>query len=165
MRYTHEDLRHDVVHFLPTMFRNGLISENNFRNTHGIPSVWQNRMARIGSEVDEVFIQIASELLGRQFILYPVIPNEGAPDRLVISPSIVSNHEPYQILLYEDINFVTPHYQSVRPIQSVIESPENSEQDLPQNPPSMFSRLSAMSNQSAMNNRGNITRYIFSNSN
>ena len=105
---------------------------------------------------NEVFIQITSELLGRQFILFPVIPDDrpGASDRLVISPSISSNHDPYQILLYEDINFVTPHYQSVRPIQSLIESPENSSQDLPQNRPSMFSRLIAMSNG------GNTTRYI-----
>ena len=60
----------------------------------------------------------------------------------------------YQILIYEDINFVTPHYQSVRPILSLIESPESSSQDLPQNRPSMFSRLIAMSNG------GNTTRYI-----
>ena len=113
-------------------------------------------MARVGSEVDEVFIQITSELLGRQFILFPVIPDDrsGFSDRIVISPSISSNHDPYQILIYEDINFVTPHYQSVRPIQSVIESPENESQDLPQNCPSMFSRLIAIFNG------GNTTRYI-----
>ena len=104
------------------MFRNNLISETNFRNTFGSPLEWQRRMARVGVEVDEVFIQTASSMLGRQINLYPVIPQRGHRDRVEISPGVQTNQESYQILLYEDINFVTPHYQSLRPItQSNIE--------------------------------------------
>ena len=124
--------------------------------------MWQNAMANVGTEVDEVFVQIASELLGRQFILYPVIPRQGNEDRVFISPSTQTNHEPYHILLYEDHNFNTPHYQSLRPriVQSFIETPENS-QVLPQEHQSMFSRLSAISNQSlAVNNHIPSERYI-----
>ena len=152
MRYTHQDLRHDIVHYLPTMFRNGHISETNFRITHGIPSEWQSRMARVNTEVDEVFIQIASEFLGRQFILYPVIPDERYEDRIIISPTEPSNQEPYHILLYEDINFNTPHYQSLRPrqTQSIIETPRNQESN--QERPSMFARLSSLSRSQNISN-------------
>ena len=98
-----------------------------------------------------IFVQIASELLGRQIILYPVIPWPGNQDRVVILPSIPSNHSPYQLLLYEDHNFNTPHYQSLRPrtSQSFIETQESSQ--IPQEWPSMFSRLSAISDQSTTN--------------
>ena len=102
MRYTHQELRQEVVHYLPTMFRNGIMLENDFRNSHGSPVAWQNAMANVGTEVDDVFIQIASELLGRQFILYPVIPHEGHQDRVIISPSVPTNHEPYHILMFEE---------------------------------------------------------------
>ena len=87
------------------------------------------------------FVQIASELLGRQIILYPVIPRPGNQDRVA----------PYQFLFYEDHNFNTPHYQSLRPrtIQSFIETQESSQ--IPQEWPSMFSQLSAISDQSTTN--------------
>ena len=53
--------------------------------------------------------------------------------------------------MYEDHNFNTPHYQSLRPrtIQSFIETQESSQ--IPQERPSMFSWLSAISDQSTTN--------------
>ena len=158
IQYSHRDLRHDVVHYLPQMFRNGLFIERDFRNAHGSPQQWQNRMARVGVEVDHVFIQIASELLGREIVLYPVITEEGQQDRVTISPSSQTNHEPYHILLYDEAHFASPHYQSVRPqnIEQYDVFQENSE--IPQQTSSMFSRLT-----DAVNNRDNTTRYILSN--
>ena len=65
---------------------------------------------------------------------------------------IFFNDVTYRILLYEDINFNTPHYQSLRPrqTQSNIETPRN--QELNQDQPSMFSRLSSLSQSQNVSN-------------
>ena len=83
MEYTHQELRIDVVHYIPDMIRLGLLNADNFhrfdtaRNAYVECTVqeWQTEMIQAGHYMDEVFVRTAAELLGRQIILYPVIPN------------------------------------------------------------------------------------------
>ena len=71
MRYDRHDLRHDVVHYLPTIIQSGQFFWSEL--TRGSVVDWQNHMSRDRVEVDDTFIQVASHLLQRQIILYPVI--------------------------------------------------------------------------------------------
>ena len=72
-------------------------------------------MFQEGFYTDEIFVRATAELLGRQIILYPVIPNPTRLDRVTISPSYETTNEPFHILYYEETIFVNPHYQSIRP--------------------------------------------------
>ena len=80
---------------------------------------WQNEMIQEGHYTDEIFARTLAELLQRQIILYPVIPDpDREGDRITISPSQETIHEPFHILYYEERNFVNPHYQSIMPSPS-----------------------------------------------
>ena len=94
----------------------------------------------------KVFVRTAAELLGRQIILYPVIPHQNDRHRVIISPSIQSIHEPFHIIYYEETNFVNPHYQSIRPRQTPIlaAAPNNGNRGHGPSQQSLLSRLSAM---------------------
>ena len=107
---------------------------------------WQTEMIRDGHYTDEVFVRTAAELLGRQIILYPVIPHQNDRHRVIISPSIQSIHEPFHIIYYEETNFVNPHYQSIRPRQTPIiaAAPNNGNRGHSPSQQSLLSRLSAM---------------------
>ena len=52
-------------------------------------------MIRDGHYTDAIFVRTAAELLQRQIILYPVIPNVNDEDRVIISPSVESTYEPF----------------------------------------------------------------------
>ena len=108
MAFTHHDLRYDVVHYVPDMIRLGLLTEDVFTSAYGSVQDWQNRMIREGTYTDEIFIQTAVELLGRQVILYPVIPT-GRIDRVTISPSYSTTYDPYHMLYFDETIFVNPH--------------------------------------------------------
>ena len=158
MLFTHRDLRHDVVHYVPDMVRLGLLSADIFYrgNSESISvQEWQNDMIREGTYTDEIFMRAAVELLGRQIILYPVIPDPNQLERVTISPSyaVPAGTEPFHILYYEEANFVNPHYQSIRPrpqpqASSIPVQPSN----VRPTPTSLFSRLSAISNETRIQN-------------
>ena len=69
MQYTHQDLRYDVVHYVPEMIRLGLLTEDVFQSAYGSIDAWQNSMIQEGTYTDQIFIQTAVELLGRQVIM------------------------------------------------------------------------------------------------
>ena len=91
-----------------------------------------------GQYVDEVFQQLTADFLNRQIISYSVIVNEGDEDRVVISPREHSTDEPFHLLLYADRNFISPHYQSIRRLESTVQSgnTNNLQQPVSQPPPS-----------------------------
>ena len=43
-------------------------------------------------------------------------------DTVIVRPQNPSGYEPFHVLLYEDIHFVTPHYQSLRMRQTAATS-------------------------------------------
>ena len=139
------------------MIRLGLLNADNFhrfdtaRNAYVECTVqeWQTEMIQAGHYMDEVFVRTAAELLGRQIILYPVIPNPQMRDRITISPSQETTHEPFHILYYEERNFVNPHYQSIMPRPSAAfvaaaPPPIPNSENLVHGQQSFLSRLSAM---------------------
>ena len=106
------------------MLQRGLLSEDVFyrfdpatnANVRCTLQEWQNEMIQEGHYTDEIFVRTLAELLQRQIILYPVIPDpDREGDRITISPSQETTHEPFHILYYEERNFVNPHYQSIMP--------------------------------------------------
>ena len=59
---------------------------------------WQNEMIQEGHYTDDIFVRTLAELLQRQIILYPVIPDpDREGDRITISPSQETIHEPFHI--------------------------------------------------------------------
>ena len=104
-----------------------------------------------GHYTDEIFVRTAAELLQRQIILYPVIPNINDNDRLIVSPSIESTHEPFHIIYYEEANFVNPHYQSVRPRETPPLSSNSNNVPGNHGQPSLLSRLAAMNTSKTHN--------------
>ena len=140
------------------MLRLGLLSENQFYRfdptTNGYirctPQEWQNEMIQEGHYTDEIFVRTVAELLQRQIILYPVIPDpDREGDRITISPSQETTHEPFHIIYYEEANFVNPHYQSIMPRPSsafvaAAPPPIPNSENLVHGQQSFLSRLSAM---------------------
>ena len=104
------------ITYVTAMVRNGLLIPDVFHRWNSdenayVPCTvleWQNEMIQEGHYTDEIFVRTAAELLQRQIILYPVIPNINDNDRLIVSPSIESTHEPFHIIYYEEANFVIP---------------------------------------------------------
>ena len=154
------------------MVQLGVFSEDSFHRWDSITNAyvpctvleWQNEMIQVGHYTDEIFVRTAAELLGRQIILYPVIPNQNDGDRVIVSPSIESTHEPFHIIYYEEANFINPHYQSVRPRDAPpLSSNSNS---IPGNhgQPSLLSRLATMntSKQSNQSTFGKLFLYPIS---
>ena len=140
------------MHFVTDMIDLGIYSEDSFhrfdvRSNAYVPCTvleWQNEMIRDGHYTDAIFVRTAAELLGRQIILYPVIPNENDRDRVIISPSIESTHEPLHIIYYEETNFVNPHYQSIRPRNTPPLNPNSDNVSVNHSRPSLMSMLSNM---------------------
>ena len=113
-------------------------------------------MIQEGHYTDEVFVRTAAELLGRQIILYPVNPNQNPNhrDRVIVSPSFESQHEPFHIIYYEETNFINPHYQSIRPRQSPPLAPSLTESISGNHgQSSLLSRLATSLNKSKPNNQ------------
>ena len=136
---------------MPEMIRRGLIALDVLTSGFGSVEAWQKTMSQVGNEVDHLFIITASEMLGRQIILYPVIPQDGQEDRVIISPSTQNNHESYHILLYDEAVFITPHYQSLRPRQQIVvnsqPAPKNPNTNTPKS--SILSKLNSFVGQSS----------------
>ena len=111
---------------------------------------WQNEMIQEGHYTDEIFVRTLAELLQRQIILYPVIPDpDKENDRITISPSQETTHEPFHILYYEERNFVNPHYQNIMPrpsaaLVAAAPPPIPNSENLVHGQQSFLSRLSAM---------------------
>ena len=76
-------------------------------------------MQKDGTQADECFIQLTSEILNRQIIIIPVFPSDGHDQgNIIINPGTSSkdSHEPLYVLYYSESTFVSGHYQSIRPI-------------------------------------------------
>ena len=114
-------------------------------------------MIRDGHYTDAIFVRTAAELLQRQIILYPVIPNVNDEDRVIISPSVESTYEPLHLIYYEETNFVNPHFQSARPRETPPLIPNSD--SIPENHgrPSLLSTLSAMDTSKPNNQSENST--------
>ena len=82
----------------------------------------------------------------------PVIPDpDRERDRITISPSQETIHEPFHISYYEERNFVNPHYQNIMPRPSAAfvaaaPLPIPSSENLVHGQQSFLSRLLAMNN-------------------
>ena len=98
---------------------------------------WKATMARDGTYVDQTFLQITAELLCRKIVLILCHHEDGDNNSgtRVIEPRAL-NGEPLYLLYYPESRFVSPHYQSIRPVQEesaeqLQSLPENSECFIP----------------------------------
>ena len=84
--------------------------------------------------VDALFIQLASELLNRKFVIMPVFPPNDGHDRIIIEPleKTNTNYEPFYFLYYSDARFTNPHYQSILKNQNNTSTPINRVSSPPQ---------------------------------
>jgi hypothetical protein len=114
-------------------------------------------MIRDGHYTDAIFVRTAAELLQRQIILYPVIPNVNDEDRVIISPSVESTYEPLHLIYYEETNFVNPHFQSARPRETPALIPNSDSIPGNHGQPSLLSRLAAMNSSNTNNQSENST--------
>ena len=66
---------------------------------------------------DQVFIQIAAELLNRPFVLVTVHKESGDNNsgKILITPQ-TSIGNPLYFLYFTESKFLSPHYQSIRPL-------------------------------------------------
>ena len=113
------DFRRMIVNFLHEEISNGRFDWDTVYETYfGTVDQWAARMSEDGEYLDQVFQQLTADFLNRQIISYSVIPNEGDSDRVVVNPREPSTDEPYHLLYFSDTNFNSPHYQSIRPLDS-----------------------------------------------
>ena len=87
---------------------------------------WMKKMSTHGQDVDQLFIQLCSEVLQRKIILLPVNYEDGHRDgKIEIFPRRKSRYtdvEPFYLLYYSESSFFNGHFQSIRPQQSFQEA-------------------------------------------
>ena len=125
----HTEFRRIIANRLPEYIENGHINWDIPKR--GPVKEWVKTYSQVGAYVGQEFLQLASIYLNRKIILYPVNPvaneNDQEANRNVNKIEIFphedcncgiesTNHEPITLLYYEETNFVTPHFQSIRPI-------------------------------------------------
>ena len=78
---------------------------------------WRANMANDFVYADQVFIQIAAELLNRPFVLVTVHKESGdnKSGKILITPQ-TSIGNPLYFLYFTESKFLSPHYQSIRPL-------------------------------------------------
>ena len=78
---------------------------------------WRAKMANDFVYADKVFIQIAAELLNRPFVLVTVHKESGdnKSGKILITPQ-TSIGNPLYFLYFTESKFLSPHYQSIRPL-------------------------------------------------
>ena len=90
---------------------------------------WIVDMAKSKKYVDHYFLELISEFLNRQIVIYPLFDNEGWIDgKMVINPYTQkkpNGTEPLYLLYFSELVFEDgAHYQSIRP------KPDNQEPDI-----------------------------------
>ena len=78
---------------------------------------WVEKMKAEGEFGDEIFLQLAANILNRDIIIIPVFRDEAHIQALgftVIKSATSNNHEPLFLLSYTESRFTSPHYQSIR---------------------------------------------------
>ena len=78
---------------------------------------WRANMANDFVYADQVFIQIAAQLLNRPFMLVTVHKESGdnKSGKILITPQ-TSIGNPLYFLYFTESKFLSPHYQSIRPL-------------------------------------------------
>ena len=88
----------------------------NYPEEFGSKNEWKEKMKQNAIFCDEIFIQLASNMLKRIIILIPVFGN----GQVKISPQFDdSGHPPYYLLYYSETRFQAGHYESIRPIDNL----------------------------------------------
>ena len=82
---------------------------------------WKDVYAEDCVYADEIFIRICSEVLNRKIVLIPVHRKVGHNDTgcIEITPTNPVSR-PFNMLYYTECHFVSPHYQSIRPVYTKL---------------------------------------------
>ena len=102
-----------------------IMDEDEDADSSGTKPEWIRRMSSDGVYVDQVFIQLTSELLNRKILIVPVLYEDGHNDTGKIEhvPKYPTNEEPLLLLYYSQTSFwCGGHYQSIRLKQIEAES-------------------------------------------
>ena len=121
---------------------------------------------------DQVFIQIAAELLNRPFVLVIVRKESGDNNsgKILITPQ-TSIGNPLYFLYFTESKFLSPHYQSIRPLvedDSVIQRqrlrissiPDESDSFSPDVQSSKLTQLRNQKNESSKSQLSRETAYM-----
>ena len=87
---------------------------------------WKAKMSKNAEYADQIFVQLFSEFVKRKLILIPVHKSVGNNGTGIIE--VVPNKDPntaenpLYFLYYTECKFISPHYQSVRPISKTTDT-------------------------------------------
>ena len=111
----HKQLRKAIVESVDA---NTNIDFDTFRI--GTKEAWKKRMIRDGQDVSDTFISCAATYLGREIHILPVFKEDatGPNGKIIISdPNCLNELPPFNLLHYNEDQFASPHFQSIRLIQ------------------------------------------------
>ena len=94
----------------------------NFQLRFGTAEEWKRKIYNPSEYGDEVVLNLASNLLSLNIIIVPAFKESGVYTGLgitLIKPLDTPKHPPVILFYYSDSDFVSPHYQSVRPRSEV----------------------------------------------
>ena len=94
----------------------------------GSQEQWVEEMSKTGTQADEVFIRLSSEILNRKIEIYPIYPEDGhnASGKIIIEPKVPNtDDDPLYLLYYSEHRFTSGHYQSIRPCMLVEPLPKS----------------------------------------
>ena len=84
----------------------------------GTPEEWVDKMSSDGVYGDEIFLQLASNILNRDIVIIPVFKDQAHVQQMeikIVRSATVNRNEQLFLLAYTESRFVSPHYQSIRP--------------------------------------------------
>ena len=116
------EFRELIVNYLPEFIDTKHIYWDT--ETRGSIEAWMEKFSKNYIFPEQEFLQLACTFLNRKIDLYPVNPYMTGPVRKIeLLPHTdcgcgmeMPNYEPFSMLYFEEANFVTPHYQSIRPL-------------------------------------------------
>ena len=130
-------LRTAIVGSVTAMIDNGKFSEDFFVRSidgnandlvDGTKENWAAKMIKPTIWADERVYELASLLLKRTIIFYPVIPEGWVNGRRHYHPEYLLDGEPLHLLYFSELKFISGHFQSIRPRSSL---PDNQIGDSP----------------------------------
>ena len=89
---------------------------------------YYDRMIRDGEYGDHVMLKTAATVFNTKIVVHPVFPPNAQRMSLPIPPmhQSNSNNPDWNLLFYDDINFISPHYRSIWPRTHQQDGPINS---------------------------------------
>ena len=85
---------------------------------NGLPEEWKANMLEDSCFGDEIFLQLACNVLNRDIVIIPVFKDQAHIAALgftIKKSSTPNNREPLFLFVFSESRFATPHYQSIRP--------------------------------------------------